>query len=345
MNPAVIHLILFLFVLCSPVCAQQEAASERVIMCYNVENLFDPEDDPVTNDGDFTPSGIRHWTYNRLNKKILGLAKVILSAGGWNLPFIVALCETENRKVLEKLVLSSPLSRSPYHIIHKESPDHRGIDVALLYQPGVFCPIIHEFIPVTGENNIPVDTREILYVCGILDGTDSLHIFINHWPSRYAGLLETRLLRNRAAGILRDRIQQVIEKSTEPKIIVMGDFNDQPQDKSIYDVLNAGEVSAFPGKNQLYNLSYTWTKNKTGTLKFQSEWFVFDQIIVSGSLLDPGQGVSTSPELAEIVNFPFLLERDMKFGGLKPVRTYYGFTYQGGFSDHLPVKLSLKRKN
>ena len=339
------HLITFLCFFSSPVYPQQEICKDRIIISYNVENLFDPADDPLTDDGEFTPSGIRHWTYNRLQKKITGISKVIVSAGEWNLPAIVTLCETENRSVLEKLVSSQPLSGSPYRIIHKESPDHRGIDVAMLYQPQVFYPVMHEFIPVTDEKNKLYETREILYVNGILDGADTLHIFVNHWPSRFSGLLETRLLRNRAAQILRDRIQRLFDRMKDPLIIVTGDFNDQPHDESIAVIIGAGEISGSPQPEHLYNLSFRWSKNGNGTLKYQSEWFVFDQLIVSGSLLDQKNHTYTAPEYAEIVTFPFLHEPDMRFGGNKPARTYYGYTYQGGFSDHLPVKLRLKRIN
>lgn len=315
------------------------------ILFYNVENLFDTVNDPQTEDDNYTPEGELHWTSKRLNKKLLNISKVILSSSGWKVPDVVAMCEVENRKVLEKLIGETPLKSVPYKIIHKESPDHRGIDVAFIYNSDNFYPLVYHHYPLSNDEGAEIKTREILYVEGIINGRDTIHFFVNHWPSRYSGLLETKSLRNEAAALLRGKVDELLREKITPKIVILGDFNDNPSDESITDILKAKQLPAEISPGGLYNLSSGWIKNETGTLKFQSQWFFFDQIIVSGSLLNSNTGLATSVENASVNSSPFLLERDKKYGGFKPRRTYYGFTYNEGFSDHLPVLLKLDFKD
>lgn len=315
------------------------------VLFYNVENLFDNVNDPETKDDSFTPDGELHWTPKRLNTKLLNISKVILSSSGWKAPDVVAMCEVENRKVLEKLIRETPLKSNSYKIIHKESPDHRGIDVVFIYNSDNFYPLVYHHYPLRKDAEAEIKTREILYVEGIMKGVDTLHFFINHWPSRYSGLLETKSLRNEAANLLRSRVEELLREKNNPKIIILGDFNDNPSDESINQILRAKTLPAELFSDELYNLSSGWKTNETGTLKFQSQWFTFDQIIVSGSLLNANTGWGTTIENASINTSPFLLEKDEKYGGLKPWRTYYGFTYNGGFSDHLPVLLKLDFKD
>jgi hypothetical protein len=331
---------LFLFLYISVY--SQNSSGEFSLIFYNVENLFDIVDDPLTMDEEFTPQGDRRWTYKRFHKKLIDISKVILGASGWHPPQLIALCEIENRYVLEKLLSDTPLQSFPYKIIHKESPDRRGIDVALIYNAEVFYPLEYKYIPIKTNNDSIIKTREILYVSGILNNTDTLHVFANHWPSRYSGLMETRSLRNLAANTLRNEILLVQQKHPDPKIVITGDFNDQPSDESMLVYLNAIEFSDTQTETQLYNLSFPWMKREIKTLKYQSQWMVFDQIIVSGSLLNENATIFTRPEWAEIVQLPFLLEKDEKYGGMKINRTYIGFRYNGGFSDHLPVLLKLQ---
>lgn len=337
-----IKFLLFLLLIfsLSPV-FPQSASPEYSFLFYNVENLFDLEDDPFTSDEDFTPHGDRHWRYTLLNQKLLNLSKVILSAGGWNPPPLVGLCEVENRKVLEKLVNNTPLKNVPYRIIHKESPDDRGIDVGLLYNEKLFHPLNYTYYPLRIAQDSVMKTREILYVAGILGGKDTLHLFINHWPSRYSGLLETREYRIVAGKTLRKLVNHLIQNRKHPKIVIAGDFNDQPSDESILVYLNAKPVLEDMEPEEIYNLSFNWVEGNVGTLKYQSQWYVFDQIMVSGSLLNASSGLKIQSEYASIVNLPFLMEEDSKYGGMKPYRTYTGFKYNGGFSDHLPVLLHL----
>lgn len=310
------------------------------IIFYNAENLFDWKDDPKTEDDEFTPDGERHWTYNRFEQRIKNTAKVLINANGWDTPVLVGLCEVENREVLERLINQTPLKAISYKIIHKESPDPRGIDVALLYNSDVFYPIGYDYFPLRNEDGSVRGTREILYVSGILAGLDTLHAFINHWPSRFSGLLETRPWRNKAATILREKVDSVFMVHGNAKIIIMGDFNDQPEDESIQHYLKASGLTSPIDPGKLYNLSLGWAAPDVGTLKYQSQWNLFDQIIVSGALL-AGNGIYTKSEQATIIDSEFLFEPDERYGGRKLKRTYVGYTYNGGFSDHLPVKLKL----
>jgi len=322
----------------------QQNTGDFSILFYNVENLFDIHDNPETDDDYFTPDGEFHWTSKRLTEKLLNISKVILSASGWNVPDVAVFCEIENRDLLEKLIKNTPLKSVPYKIIHKDSPDHRGIEVALIYNSERFFPLEYNYYPLL-VNNKPLNTREILYVSGVFNGKDTLHIFGNHWPSRYSGFLETKSLRKAAAALLRTKIDELERKYRSPKIVILGDFNDNPEDETIAEILKAKRVERPIAENQLYNLFFDLKRIENGTLKYQSQWFIFDQIIVSGSLLSASSGIYTKPENAKILAFPFLLEEDRKFGGNKPFRTYYGFSYNGGFSDHLPVLLELKTAN
>lgn len=336
-------ILLFFLFLCFQ-CYPQNHKNEFSVLFYNVENLFDPESDSDSKDNEFTPAGDRHWTYKKLNQKLLNISKVILNASGWNTPEIVALCEVENRKVLEKLISTTPLQKISYKIIHKESPDHRGIDVALLYNSDIIEPLKYDFYPLT-DGELILETREILYFSGIQNKKDTLHFFVNHWPSRYDGLLETKSKRIKAAKLLKSKVDELNQEFKNPKIIIIGDFNDQPSDESISEFLGAKKIDNKTNSNQLYNLSIPWQDNKSGTIKYQSQWSVFDQIIVSGSLLENKSETTVRQGDASIVKFPFLFENDEKYGGLKPKRSYIGFSYQNGFSDHLPVLLKLNSSN
>jgi hypothetical protein len=323
----------------------QNTPGDLFVMFYNVENLFDTHNDPDTMDDDFTPEGDRRWTDNRLNKKLINLSRVLLNSAEWTPPQIIGLCEVENPVVLEKLTKHTPLNKFSYKIIHKDSPDRRGIDAALLYNPAQFYPLAYEYIPLVNVSDSVTDSREILYVTGIVQNLDTLHLFVNHWPSRYSGLLESKPKRVLAAQVLRKHIDQLQKTWKSPKIVLLGDFNDQPTDESIKFHLNAKSprTQAPLRADTLYNLSLPWVGREPGTIKYRDQWFVFDQIITTGSLLTPVRGFFTRPEWAVIIKHPFMLEKDGRYGGEKTRRTYYGFRYTGGYSDHLPVLLRLKR--
>jgi len=222
-------LLVLLIVCFSQFSYSQKNAHNFSILFYNVENLFDTEDNPETEDNYFTPDGEFHWTGKRLNLKLLNISKTILSASGWSVPDVLLFCEIENREVLEKLIKNTPLKSYPFKIIHKDSPDHRGIDVGMIYNSDLFYPLEYQYYPLE-VNQKKVDTREILYVSGVVNGTDTLHIFGNHWPSRFSGFMETKSLRNAAAKLLKAKVDELNQKYQSPKIVIMGDFNDNSDD-------------------------------------------------------------------------------------------------------------------
>ena len=320
---------------------EAQPASVLRVVFYNVENFFDPGIDSVNIDQEFTPAGEKHWTWSRYKVKLDHLYKTLIAVGGWNSPGLIGLCEVENQKVLDDLVEKTPLSKLEYKVVHYDSPDHRGIDCALLYLNNRFHPI-HSFpVPVKFSGNPDFSTRDILYVQGILPETgDTLHVFVNHWPSRRNGRMESESKRILAGKILKAEIDSITEKDPDAKILIMGDFNDESTNQSLSRILKA-EVLHPPYKDlHLYNLSTT-ANIETGSIKFQGAWFLFDQIIVSGDLLKQDASIKVSLTSFALYNKNFLLKADDKYLGKKPFPTYEGYRYAGGFSDHLPISTDL----
>ena len=312
------------------------------IMFYNVENLFDTFDDSLKKDEEFLPEGGRFWNNHKYYTKINQIYKVIMAVGEWNPPAIIGLCEIENRKVIHDLTNNTPLVKYEYKIIHKESPDRRGIDVGLLYRDELFQPLKKSFIPINFPKQPNSKTRDILYVKGIANNSDTLHIFINHWPSRWGGQLESEERRLYVASVLKSKVDSLFKSNNKSNIIITGDFNDYPDNKSIKEILSANQNIKSISSNQLYNLSsYLFKTKNIGTYKYQGEWGVLDQFIVSGNLLNPENKIYTSCNDIYIFNKEFLLEPDGGYFGFKPNRTFIGYKYNGGFSDHLPTYLIL----
>ena len=197
-------------------------------MFYNVENLFDVFNDSLTNDDEFTPEGERHWNNYKFYKKLNNLSKVIIGIGEWNPPSVIGFCEIENRFVLNKLIYETPLKNFDYKIIHSDSPDRRGIDVAFLYRQSKFEPFLLLPVPIHFPDNPESKTRDILYVKGILNKTDTIHFFVNHWPSRYGGYEDSKPRRMCVASVLRSKVDSILSVNHHPNIIIMGDFNDEP---------------------------------------------------------------------------------------------------------------------
>ncbi len=312
------------------------------IMFYNAENLFDTENDSLKKDDDFTPEGLRRWTPKRYYKKLNNIAQVAAAIGQWELPEIIGLCEIENRKVLQDLIHKTHLKKFPYRIVHKESPDKRGIDVAFLYRKDKFQPIDYEAVKIEFPFSEKRPTRDILYVKGILGKTDTLHIFVNHWPSRWGGETETERKRVFAASVLLRKTDSLFSVSQNPNILIMGDLNDYPTNNSLLKTLQAKTKYNNPQNGKLYNLAwYLQEKKGKGTHKHEGNWGVLDQIIVSGALLNKSSRLSCSVEDVHTFDAPFLLEPDEHFIGNKPFRTYIGFKFHNGYSDHLPVYIDL----
>ncbi|NEW81122.1 MAG: endonuclease [Mariniphaga sp.] len=312
------------------------------VVFYNVENLFDTRDDSLTTDEEFTPLNERHWTRERFDNKIKMLYKALISAGSGQFPDIIGLAEVENLWVLEQLISKTPFSKVPYGIIHKDSPDPRGIDVALLYRKDRIKPIDYEHITVSGEGKYKFKSRDILHFTAEL-GKEQIHFFVNHWPSRSGGYIETKEKRDITARILRKYIDSLLVKNPSTNIILMGDFNATPKEKCFTSILKALPYPGNKNPSCLVNLSTLWTKNAEGTIRNGGQWEVFDQMICSNNMLS-NNVVKIEIEQSGICNFEFLLEPDLTYLGKKPFRTYLGPKYHGGTSDHLPVKVCISEK-
>ncbi len=307
---------------------------------YNVENLFDTIDDPTKNDADFLPNGKKQWTAERYAIKINNLTKVITALGN-NGPDVLGLCEVENKEVVLDLVNSTNLKKLKYKVIHYNSPDARGIDVAAIYKESKFRLLHSNHFPVNFKDNPTKKTREILYVKGIVGTKDTLHIFFNHWPSRRGGQEKSEVNRIAAATVLRGKIDSLQKLNSAVKIIIMGDFNDYPNNKSLTEIVKADSINNCE-KGNLFNLMYSKHKNGEGTYYYKGDWGVLDNIIVSSSLLC--SKAAKKHTKAFIYKEDWILYEN-KSGVKSPSRSYSGPNFhKEGFSDHLPVYLELKIK-
>jgi len=332
-NSHTLHLLLFLL-LCNyqGILGQVSDVSKFSILFYNVENLFDCKDDSLKNDGQFLPDALRRWNFKRYNDKVNKIAKVIFASNGWDLPALVGLCEVENDAVLKRLVWETGLSECGYRFVHHESPDKRGIDVALLYREDEFRILTDSAVNVS-DPALDFFTRDILYVKGVFFGNDTLSVFVCHFPSKFGGAVASEPKRVLAAYKVRELCDSLFKTNGESKIVIMGDMNENPEGKAVRAMLDAGGLS---GEEVFADLAENRIAQKVkGTYKYHGHWEVFDHIIVSESLL-------TEPFKVDgmyVVELPFLLEIDDEYSGVKPFRTYVGPKYHGGFSDHLPVKV------
>lgn len=312
------------------------------IVFWNVENLYDPYDDTTKLDDEFTSAGAKHWNWTKFSAKLNHVAKTLLAIGEWAPPGIVGLCEVENRYVLNKLIYETPLKPWNYKFIHHESPDLRGVDVALLYRPASFKVLCSRSVSIRFPFDTLAQTREILLVKGILLNRDTISLFINHWPSRRGGYLGSQPRRNYVASVLRKLIDSVQHAQPVANIVVMGDFNDEPENESLKQVLMARTESDTQYDTSLYNLMGIRNKiRREGTLKYRDQWSTFDQFVVSGTLMNGRSGLKTGIGQVKIFKSSFLLEEDNTYFGEKLNRTYSGPQYHGGFSDHLPIRLQI----
>lgn len=330
-------LTLLIFVLALPVhpaCAQ----SGFRVMSYNVENMFDTYDDPDKNDNDFLPSGNHYWTHGRYYHKLRQIAKVITAAGQWSTPALIGLCEVENDSVLTHLLQRTPLRQQHYQYCMTHGSDTRGINSALLYQRDQFGYIGHTEYPVVFTRKKHKHTRNILHVWGKVITADTLDIFVCHLPSRYGGEKESEADRTDAARTLRGLCDSLLAIRHSPQLLIMGDFNDTPENASITEVLAAKRITDTIMPSGLYNLFADPIAVKfPGTHKYQGEWNQLDHMIVSGNLLDGKSRMHIVTGSNRIFAPPFLLTQDKTWHGKRPFRTYYGYKYEGGYSDHLPI--------
>lgn len=319
----------------------QEKIPFRVVS-WNIENLFDTHHDSLKNDHEFLPDAMRHWNYGRYKRKQADLARVITAIGEWNPPALVGLCEVENDSVLRDLTRRSPLKALSYRYVMTDSPDLRGIDVALLYQRDLFKLLSYRSIRIPPfKQHRP--TRDLLHVSGLLLTGDTLDVMVCHLPSRSGGAKESEPYRLFVAAKLRAEADSILNARRHPQLIIMGDFNDYPTNKSIREVLGAKAPPATSESQdisplKLYHLLARKAKSKDfGSYKYQGEWGLLDHLIVSGSLLNQSGCFFTNEEKANVCLLPFLLKEDEKYGDKEPFRTYKGMKYQGGISDHLPI--------
>jgi len=312
--------------------------NNSTIVFYNVENLFDTIDDPKIKDDEFTPEGGKKWTIERYHKKLNDLAKVISSVDKSKLPDLVGFAEIENRTVLEDLVKTDALIAGKYKIVHEDSPDVRGIDVAMIYNPIQFNYVNHQKIPVPLETKYKV--RDILYVKGILMNTDTLHIFVNHWKSRSGGQQATEPQRIQCAITLRNAVDSIKAANQNAKILVMGDLNDTPSNKSVFKTLNANNSE---NKDALYNLMLPLSKEGLGTHSYRGHWNILDHIIVSNNLVTNTCDITVKDKKGNIFSEEWITFTSKK-GSKSPNRTYGGSNYYGGFSDHYPIYVTLTKQ-
>lgn len=312
------------------------------VMFYNTENFFDPANDSLKNDDSYTIEGMNRWNYKKMYHKRNQIAKVILSITGWEPPALIGFAEIENDVVLDALIRHPGLKKRGYKYIHNESADSRGIDVALLYRSDQI-EIINSFpISITFPFEPQSKNRDILYASVRLPSNDTIHLFVNHWTSRFGGSGATILKRDYYAQILREKVDSLLSNNPNSYIIIMGDFNDYPKDHSIYTILKAQEKNDPSASLVNLMLEYSVLANE-GTHKNEEFWGCLDQFIVSRALMKPESNCSILEE-QHIYKPDFLVVPDEKYGGDKPFRTFLGFQYLGGFSDHLPVFLRIEMK-
>jgi endonuclease/exonuclease/phosphatase family metal-dependent hydrolase len=322
------------------------AKNSITIIFYNVENLFDIYNDPNTNDEEFLPESPKQWDEEKYKKKIAGLAKVLSSVNEKELPSLIGLAEVENKKVLEDLIASPKLKKGEYGIIHFDSRDERGIDVALLYDKDEIQIVDSKAIPVIFGFDIQDVTRDILYAKCKFTGGDIYHVFVNHWPSRSPDEQESEIKRITAAVALRKEVDNILNFENNARIIIMGDFNDEPTNKSVMQILSASNKRKNINFRDLYNMMYDLhnTLNE-GSITYRDNWQMFDQIIVSPVLLNKGTGYSLSYGDGKVYKGEEVLSLDPRTKLAVPDRTYGGNSYLGGVSDHLPVYVILKKED
>jgi endonuclease/exonuclease/phosphatase family metal-dependent hydrolase len=322
--------------------AQNNSKKLLSVVFYNVENLFDTIDSPITEDEEFTPDSEKEWNTSKYHKKLEDLARVLSSVIDEELPDIIGLSEVENRSVLKDLINTGPLKAGSYLIVHKDSPDRRGIDVALLYKKKELKSLNYESIPIDFPLDTELKTRDILHVEGIARDGEKIHLFVNHWSSRYGGMLESEPKRIVCARTLRITLEELIENEENPRFIIMGDFNDEPTNRSVMEELGAANKRNNVYSDDLYNLFYdAHNIDGKGTYNYRGNWNMLDQIIISYNLMDRQGYFSCNYDDAGIFKGDWMLYETRE--GIKvPNRTYGGSNYFGGISDHLPVYLRLR---
>ncbi len=315
--------------------------NDVAVAFYNCENFFDTIDNPLKKDEEFTPHGKYRYTKKTYLQKLHNIATVINSMEGGDGPAVIGLAEVENSNVLNDLAHQPELAWRGYKYEWADGSDPRGINVALMYNPLHFNVIKTEALHVgLAAVNPNSNTRDILHVYGVLSG-DSVHIFVCHWPSRRGDADESATKRERAAEVEKKAVQQIVLKNPDAKIILMGDFNDNPVDRSITQILEAKTEATSVKKNELYNPWADMYKSGAGTETYKHSWNLFDQIIISGALLH-NRNHKLHYSSAAIYKPGFIIDHYKGHDG-EPHRSFAGTYWINGYSDHFPVILYLAR--
>jgi predicted extracellular nuclease len=325
------------FTSCSP--WRNAARKNMTVVFYNVENLFDLDDEPGKQDDEFTTGGARNWNVIKYYRKLEGLSNVISAINEGDMPEIVGLCEVENEKVVRDLIFTNPLALGKYDFIHNDSPDIQGLDCAMIYRPDEFRVTDNFPIPVRVENDPDLRIRDILYIKGYTRNREEFHIFVNHWPSDTGEVKRTEYARLAYVGILKEKIDSVKAVSQDAHIVIMGDMNVEPDDTGIAKILNAGDPEEID--RDLVNLMIPENSAGKGSYNHKGELKMFDNLIVSAGLFDDkgfrcteGQGYVFHHDWMEYKN---------NYGRIIPLPTFKGMEYLGGASDHFPVYFRLRR--
>lgn len=311
-----------------------------IIASYNVENLFDTEDGP-NDDTEFLPNSPKQWNTTKYQKKLEKLSEVILSMHPKNIgPDVIGLIEVENKKVVQDLMNYDQLANQNYEIVHYESADKRGIDVALCFKKGNIQLVSSTYYRPYDDMDTSFSTRDILHVILLMGKNDTLHFFVNHWPSRRGGedSEERRIL---VADLLEKKIDSLRAINIHSKIVVMGDFNDNPANWSITETLKAKNRKEEIREGHLWNAMADLATKGKGTHKYKNEWNMLDQFMISYALVHAKKGIRFHD--AFIYNPDFIQDQDERFKGA-PLRTFVGNKYLGGYSDHFPILLILTKK-
>ncbi len=324
------------------------AQERHKIAFYNIENFFDLIDDPDVRDEEFTPDGAKKWNKDKYDKKLKNVEQVLhdISKVENVHPAVIGFCEVENRSVLEDIIATPKLLSANYKITHTDSPDGRGIDCAFIYRPDIFKKIGEKAHTTIIPNNPNYKTRDIMTMWGTIEG-DSVMFIVIHWPSRYGGQERSAPLRVAVGEQMHAIIDSVQNVSPNMKFVIMGDFNDDPHDKSIIDALGVENDINKVKEGGLYSPFGEIHKAGYGTLMYRGKWNLFDNIIVSANMLEGSSGVvlqkqKGSKYYGNILNKRYLIQKKGEYKGY-PFRTFGGNSFLGGYSDHLPVYIIIGR--
>lgn len=312
------------------------AQSPFRILEYNVENLFDCRHDAGHEDEEFLPEGARHWNTYKYRRKLNALTKVVAAVGEHRIPDVVVFCEVENDTVIRDLCQRSALRSLGYRYVVTDSEDARGIDIAVLYQPGTFRLLSCDTVRISSRRAGFAPTRDLLYLQGRLISGDTLHLVACHLPSKYSGTRAADRHRLLAASTVASVCDSILHCHPQGLLVVTGDFNASASEK-----LFRSELGVACGLRLLPELPLKDVRRVEGTYRYQGYWSSLDHFLVSEALCHPSSSVVLKDSVSRIADFPFLLQTDEKYGGVKPFRTYLGPRYLGGYSDHLPLWLDL----